>query len=259
MPFQIEPLLNVAVKAGRAILEIYNDATADMLVEYKQDASPLTRADQVSHTIITTALSALYPRIPILSEEGADVPYDVRKGWDTYWCIDPLDGTKEFINRNGEFTVNIALMQKSKPVLGIIYIPVQDVLYYGDAQGSFKRNPGAAAAPIKIDPRQQDWVSVGSRSHADSDEHGYLKKFPVAVQKSAGSSLKFCLIAEGEAHIYYRKGPTMEWDTAAGQAIVEHSGGLVETEAGAPLRYNKPSLRNESFICRIPFSGAAAL
>ncbi|MDB5014047.1 MAG: cysQ [Daejeonella sp.] len=246
----IEEILAIAVSAGHAIMTVYNNPEG-VFVEYKNDNSPLTIADTLSNNIIVSALKALYPEIPVLSEEGADIPFEVRKDWEYYWCVDPLDGTKEFINRNGEFTVNIALIHSNKPVMGVIYIPYQDVLYYGNHLGAFKKIPGEEAKSIKVDQDATSWVSVGSRSHSDASEQNFLNRFPIKQQLTAGSSLKFCLIAEGKAHIYYRKGPTMEWDTAAGQAIAESSGAIFQTDKFEPFLYNKQSLLNGSFICRI--------
>jgi 3'(2'), 5'-bisphosphate nucleotidase len=251
MFIEIEPLLTVAVKAGEAILSIYNDVSVSGSVQYKADKSPLTLADTLSHNRIVADLKLLHPDIPILSEEGADIPYEVRKTWEYYWCVDPLDGTKEFINRNGEFTVNIALIHKDTPVLGIIYVPCKDTLYYGNDKGSFKKVANEKPASIKAVATTSAWVSVGSRSHADGSEAAFLSGFPVTEQLTAGSSLKFCLVAEGKAQIYFRNGPTMEWDTAAGHAIAVNAGAIMQTPQGQPFVYNKPSLLNSGFVCRV--------
>ncbi|WP_428329415.1 3'(2'),5'-bisphosphate nucleotidase CysQ [Mucilaginibacter sp.] len=249
---ETQQILDIAVEAGKAILAVYNDPKQDFNITKKEDSSPLTIADKISHEIISDGLVKLYPNIPVLSEEGKDIPYADRKDWEYYWCVDPLDGTKEFIKRNGEFTVNIALMHNNVPVFGVIYIPVQDLLYYGDKDsGSYKQVPGQAPIQIRADKRAADWVAVGSRSHADAEEEAVLDKYPITEFIAVGSSVKFCMIAEGKAHFYFRKGPTMEWDTAAGQAIANFSGCTVETLAGKALPYNKPSLLNGSFLCRV--------
>jgi 3'(2'), 5'-bisphosphate nucleotidase len=252
MKLDIPALAALAVQGGKAILSVYADTELFSSVTLKEDDSPLTIADQQSHHIIAQGLADLYPHIPLLSEEGLAIPYEERRSWEYYWCVDPLDGTKEFIGRNGEFTVNIALIHRDTPIFGLIYVPVQDLLYYGDRTGSFKQVPGQSAVPIQVDRHAREWIALGSRSHADASESGYLDSFPVSSIKSAGSSLKFCLIAEGTAHIYYRKGPTMEWDTAAGHAIAKFSGAIFTTPEGEPFVYNKRSLTNGSFVCRIP-------
>ncbi len=252
MDIAVDRVLDIAVEAGKAILTVYNDPKQDFHITHKADSSPLTAADKISHEIIFEGLTKLYPQITILSEEGKDIPYKERKNWEYYWCVDPLDGTKEFIKRNGEFTVNIALIRNNVPVFGVIYIPTQNLLYYGDkATGSWKQTPGQTPIQIKADTSASDWIAVGSRSHSDADENLVLGKYPIVDFIAIGSSIKFCLIAEGKAHIYFRKGPTMEWDTAAGQAIANFSGCTVETLSGQPLPYNKPSLLNDSFLCKV--------
>jgi 3'(2'), 5'-bisphosphate nucleotidase len=248
----IERLLKIAVDAGSAILTVYHNPGEAGQIKLKTDQSPLTLADEAAHTIIEQGLLALTPEIPILSEEGAEIPYDVRRHWHTFWCVDPLDGTKEFIRRNGEFTVNIALVQNGEPVLGVIYVPVRGALYYGGVgMGSFKRLAGGQSSPIHVaDDDGRQWVAVGSRSHASPEEAAVLSQYPIADSITAGSSLKFCLVAEGKAHLYYRHGPTMEWDTAAGQALVTASGGVMTMPDGTPFVYNKPDLRNGGFLCK---------
>lgn len=249
----IKLITDIAIKAGAAILEVYNNTEEEWNVVSKKDNSPLTLADRVSHQIIEEGLTSHYPQIPILSEEGAEIDYDTRKEWKEYWCVDPLDGTKEFISRNGEFTVNIALMEDNEPVLGVIYSPVLNVVYYGNpTDGSWKMVPGEAPEAIHADNGAKEWVAIGSRSHASAEEEKVLKQFPVIDKLAIGSSLKFCLIAEGKAHIYYRKGPTMEWDTAAGHAIAVSSGATMQTASLEKFRYNKPSLLNPGFFCKIP-------
>ena len=248
----LDKLLSIAKEAGAGILKVYNDAAGDMGISYKDDKSPLTLADSVSHHMIAAKLAELTPEIPILSEEGKNIPYTERKEWAYYWCVDPLDGTKEFIKRNGEFTVNIALIHKDKPVLGVIYVPVTDVLYYGGKTiGSWKQMPQAAPQQLMIPANVDEFIAVGSRTHSSDEEAAYLAKYKVTEVIAAGSSLKFCMIAEGSAQIYYRHGPTMEWDTAAGHAIAVYSGAIMTKPDGAPFTYNKPDLLNSSFICRV--------
>jgi 3'(2'), 5'-bisphosphate nucleotidase len=259
----MELSLTASLKAGEAIMEIYGKP--DFGVELKADRSPLTVADRKSHQVIESILSAT--GLPILSEEGKDIPFETRKDWDLYWLVDPLDGTKEFISRNGEFTVNIALIYRQKPVMGIIYAPVLDLLYAGMAEKGSFRMQGASQRPslwdqgavtglfesLPVEQHRSTFVAAASRSNSNDKTRLYiesLKKEHGEVEfLSRGSSLKLCLIAEGSADVYPRFGPTYEWDTAAGQAIVEHSGGTVmEAGSGKPLRYNKESLLNPEFI-----------
>ncbi|WP_200798715.1 3'(2'),5'-bisphosphate nucleotidase CysQ [Bacillus tuaregi] len=260
---QILDTTKAAYKAGKKILEIYH---TDFQVEEKADASPLTLADRKSHEIIVEHLSRGYPSIPILSEEGLHLPYEERKKWNTLWIVDPLDGTKEFVNRNGQFTVNIALVQQQKPVLGVIYVPVKDVMYYSNHLGAFKVNQYSThqftseqdllAVSVKISVGHEGtYKVVASRSHLSPETEAFVEKLKNEYGEieliSAGSSLKFCLVAEGKANVYPRFAPTMEWDTAAGQAIVEAAGGaVIDSETKQPLQYNKEQLTNSWFIVR---------
>jgi 3'(2'), 5'-bisphosphate nucleotidase len=239
----------ISVLAGKAIMEIYHMDDSKRMVEYKSDNSPLTLADKKSHHLIVSALDALGLNIPVISEEGKDMAYELRRHWDLFWLVDPLDGTKEFIKRNGEFTVNIALIHKGAPVLGSIYVPVTQVLYFGSKTGGAFKTEAGITVPIHVSDRKDDLVAVGSRSHASERETDVLKKYHIKKTLTAGSSLKFCMIAEGSADVYYRDGPTMEWDTAAGQAIVEAAAGKVLDKEGNTFRYNKINLLNDSFIC----------
>ncbi|WPU96074.1 3'(2'),5'-bisphosphate nucleotidase CysQ [Mucilaginibacter sabulilitoris] len=242
----------IAKQAGAEILTVYNLSSENMKVTQKEDQSPLTVADSLSHDVIFKSLSALTPHIPIISEEGKDIPYGTRKNWEYFWCVDPLDGTKEFIKHNGEFTVNIALIYKNTPVLGIIYVPVTGELYYGGINiGSWKETPDGVIKQLHAEVNSVNWTAVGSRSHASPEETAILSQYPVTETITAGSSLKFCLIAEGKAHIYYRHGPTMEWDTAAGQAIAVFSGATMTTPDGESFMYNKVSLLNGGFLCKV--------
>lgn len=250
LDFPLERLLELARDAGETILTIYQDKGLMSRFTLKQDNSPLTLADRASHATICRGLHALTPDIPILSEEGAAFPYEIRRHWERFWCIDPLDGTKEFLAGNGEFCVNIALIQRQMPVLGIIYIPVSQSLYYGSlVTGGWKITPGHGQVRIQTDRQSKQWIAVGSRSHASPEEAEILNRYPVGKHISAGSSLKFCLIADGSAHFYCRYGPTMEWDTAAGHAIVQYSGGDFSMLSGEPFLYNKESLVNGPFVC----------
>lgn len=245
LDIDIQQLCQIAREAGERLLEIYG--RDDFQIESKADYSPLTLADKASHELIKERLSVLYPDIPILSEEGKDIPYSARKDWVRFWLVDPLDGTREFIKRNGEFTVNIALIQNNHPVLGVIYAPVLKTLYWGLAgKGAWKQKDGEEAESIFVNAKiDGPVIGVGSRSHASGEESEYANKVGSREKRSIGSSLKFCLVAEGSAHYYYRHGPTMEWDTAAGQAIAEASGGRV-----TGLSYNKQNLLNGSFLVR---------
>jgi 3'(2'), 5'-bisphosphate nucleotidase len=245
---QLEHIVDLARQAGQAILEIYGRGFE---VELKADDSPLTQADLASHRVICAALSRAYPDIPLLSEESAQIPFEVRRDWSEYWLIDPLDGTKEFVKRNGEFTVNIALVRDHYPVLGVVHVPVSGVTYYGrTGSGSFRRSGDAAPAPIRVRiPAAAPAVVVGSRSHANPDTARRLEPIGPHRMVSMGSSLKFCLVAEGRADCYPRFGPTSEWDTAAAQAVVEAAGGQVVTLDGQRLRYNaKPDILNPHFL-----------
>jgi 3'(2'), 5'-bisphosphate nucleotidase len=272
-------LLSLAVaaafKAGDAILDVYR---TNFSVEEKEDRSPLTLADRRGHEIIEAHL--VPSKIPVLSEEGRRIPYTERKNWERLWVVDPLDGTKEFVKRNGEFTVNIALVESGRPVLGVVLVPDRGILYYGgDGLGAFmttgddfkvileKNRAEALAEPghliqasTPLPSRENTgryYTIVGSRSHAGPDLEAFVSKARQAHGRvdfiSAGSSLKFCLVAEGRADIYPRLGPTMEWDTAAGQAVVEAAGGRVlVSDTGAPLTYNRENLLNPWFVVHAP-------
>ena len=244
----IEKIIRIAEEAGKSVLEIYNSGQFD--VTNKEDNSPLTRADSESNKIIVNALKEIKINnvfLPVMSEEEKNIPYDIREKFNSYWLVDPLDGTKEFISRNGEFTINIALIENNFPVLGVIYVPVKDILYYGIRdEGSYKKVNGKVEK-ILVSKKDDEYTVVQSRSHSGELENSFYSHFNVKEKISAGSSLKFCLVAEGEADIYFRSGPTMEWDTAAGQAIVENAGGYVFSDRER-MRYNKQSLKNKSFI-----------
>ncbi|MES9955666.1 MAG: 3'(2'),5'-bisphosphate nucleotidase CysQ [Sedimenticola sp.] len=247
-PIDIEQLIDIARQAGDAILDIYN---SDFSVQEKADSSPLTEADLAAHTLITARLAEMTPEIPLLSEESADIAYETRSGWNRYWLIDPLDGTKEFIKRNGEFTVNIALIDDGQPVMGVVHVPVTGTTYYGIAgEGAFKISEDNAPRPISVHSSCRTPVQVaGSRSHAGESLKQYLDNLGEYEIISMGSSLKICLVAEGAADIYPRLGPTSEWDTAAAQAVVEAAGGRLTLTDMQTLRYNtKESLLNPHFF-----------
>lgn len=244
----IQKINEIARQAGTAILEIYK---RDFDVMEKPDKSPLTEADLAAHHIIVNELQSLTPEIPVLSEESADIPYDTRSQWQTYWLIDPLDGTREFIKRNGEFTVNIALIHEGRAVLGVVYVPVSQITYYGDSEhGAFKMDANGNSSAIQVISEHQTPLQVaGSRSHAGDSLLQFLNKLGEHEIVSMGSSLKLCLVAEGKADVYPRLGPTSEWDTAAAQAVVEAAGGKVTDTNMNPLIYNtKESFLNPYFF-----------
>ena len=248
----IKDIILISKKAGAEILRIYHDTDFSSVVDFKKDDSPLTLADKAAHEVICKELTQLNADIPIISEEGKDVPYEVRKNYEYYWLVDPLDGTKEFIKRNGEFTVNIALIKNNKPVLGVIYTPVTDTTYFGviETQEAFKQVGTQAPIHIRVSNTSTPKVAVRSKSHAAPEEEAVLAKYGTTESISVGSSLKFCMVAEGKADLYYRHGPTMEWDTGAGQAVVEAAGGKVQEGTGPnPFQYNKKSMLNGSFLC----------
>jgi 3'(2'), 5'-bisphosphate nucleotidase len=238
---------DLARRAGVEILGVY---AQEFEITHKADQSPLTLADMRAHHVIAQGLKELTPEIPVLSEEDSDIPYDVRRQWSRYWLVDPLDGTKEFVSRNGEFTVNIALIDNHAPVLGVVHVPVKDTTYAGEAgRGATRRIASEAAVDIHVRvPAPATLRVVGSRSHgADLSQH--LPHLGPHTLLSIGSSLKFCLVAEGSADFYPRFGPTSEWDTAAAQAVLEAAGGAVVKIDATPLRYNqKAVLLNPNFF-----------
>lgn len=259
--------IRAAIEAGAKIMSVYTDPDADFEIEKKADNSPLTIADKKSHETISGILSGT--DIPILSEEGKKIPYETRKEWNELWIVDPLDGTKEFIKKNGEFTVNIAYVKDGIPQAGIIYIPVMEELYIGDCEyGAFKleniksiseeenfHSLISRACKLPVNEERKDFVVVASRSHLSAETEEFIEKMKGLHKSietiSKGSSLKLCLIAEGKADIYPRFAPTMEWDTAAGHAIIRAAGKEVyQTDEVTPLRYNKEDLLNPWFIAK---------
>lgn len=239
----------LARKAGEAIMAVYE--SGDSGESRKADDSPLTLADLASHRMIVAGLAALTPDIPVLSEEAADISYEERRGWDRFWLVDPLDGTKEFIKRNGEFTVNIALIEEDEPVLGVVCAPVLDTCYYGvQGVGAYMQRGTDAARQIEVGRLAggEPAKVVASRSHSDARTQALLDRLGEHQCISMGSSLKLCLVAEGKANFYPRLGPTMEWDTAAAHAVVNAAGGVVCDGSGEALRYNKADLHNPEFF-----------
>jgi 3'(2'), 5'-bisphosphate nucleotidase len=237
----------IVARAGAAIMQVYGAAFA---VQHKDDNSPLTAADLESQRIITEGLERITPDIPILSEESAAAPWATRQTWRELWVLDPLDGTREFVKRNGEFTINIALVVEHEPLLGVVAAPAQGLLFWGAAGvGAFSQHAGAERRRIYTVPPQQPLRVVGSRSHASPQTAEYLKRLGPHVITGIGSSLKFCLLAEGKADLYPRFGATSEWDTAAGQAVLEAAGGHVTRMDGHRLRYNcRDSVINDNFV-----------
>ena len=245
--------IKAAIKAGNEILDVYYNF--DFGVEFKSDNSPLTIADKRAHLAIIKILNATY--IPVLSEEGKSIPFEERKTWNLFWLVDPLDGTKEFIKRNDEFTVNIALVEGNAPIAGVVYVPVTRELFWGNPSGSFKAMvENEALNNIQRLPSiitKENFVIAGSKSHMNPETEEFIQRLdkkgkPVEI-KSKGSALKICMVAEGVADIYPRLAPTMEWDTAAGHAIVKFAGReIVQFENKSPLVYNKENLLNPWFV-----------
>ena len=233
----LEQLVDISRRAGLAILEWYE---GDIDISQKADDSPLTKADLASHELIIAELTRHWPDIPVLSEESANIPWETRQQWTSYWLVDPLDGTKEFINRNGEFTVNIALIKDHKPVIGVVHVPVTDLSYFGSRDnGAWCQQGNGKSREIRVrQPAAEPPVIVGSRSHANPELEDQLARLGPYKLTSMGSSLKFCRLAEGQADFYPRLGPTCEWDTAAAHAVVNAAGGQVVKIDGEPLEYN---------------------
>jgi 3'(2'), 5'-bisphosphate nucleotidase len=255
LPALAEALIPTVERAGAAIMRVYGDG---FTVQQKDDNSPLTLADLESQRVIMEGLTRITPKIPILSEESAAAPWAERQTWRELWVVDPLDGTREFVKRNGEFTINIALVVEHEPKLGLVAAPAQGILYWGAAGiGAFKGNPGTEQRRICTSSPQRPLRVVGSRSHLSPQTSAYLGRLGPHAMTSVGSSLKFCLIAEGKADLYPRFGPTSEWDTAAGQAVLEAAGGHVTRMDGHRLRYNcRESVINGDFVA---FSHASVL
>ena len=250
----IQDIITIAKEAGNVIMQVYKQ---DFEVEYKQDSSPLTLADKRANDIIEDGLNQLSVNFPILSEEGKETPYEDRKHWEYFWLVDPLDGTKEFVKKNGEFTVNIALIYKDTPVLGVVYTPALDVCYWAKQyEGAFK---DGQKLPLKIESQRKTYKIVASRSHMSNETQAFIDAIYTSKEKelvSIGSSLKICLVAEGEADIYPRLGPTMEWDTGAAHAIVIDAGKQLQKYENGQFSqhiYNKESTFNKSFIVQAKY------
>ena len=246
-----DALIQIAADAGREILDVYGTAFD---VTTKNDASPLTEADLRAHRVIVDGLRELTPDVPVISEEAEPPPFEERRRWQRYWLVDPLDGTKEFVSRNGEFTVNIALIEAGEPVLGVVGVPVRGHIYVGDCHGSEAyRMSEVGREALRTRPmRGRTLTVVASRRHGGGRLAGYLdtlgESFEI-VRQPVGSSLKFCLLAEGNADFYPRLGPTSEWDIAAAHAVLRAAGGAVMLADGAPFRYNtKESFLNPDFV-----------
>ena len=249
----LQGLLTTIQEAGRQVLSIYHDDQANWDVSAKADNSPLTLADRTANDHICQQLKAQYPAIPIISEENQEIPYETRKDYEHFWLVDPLDGTKEFIKQNGEFTLNLALVQKGQPVAGIVSAPALGRTYYAaKGQGAFlvdEHNQRHTLQAHRFTEDQAGLRLVCSRSHMNEDTQAFVDQYQEPELVSMGSSLKFMLVAEGKADIYPRFGPTMEWDTGAAQAIVEEAGGQVLAhDTREPLQYNKPDLHNPWFL-----------
>ncbi|MDI6697510.1 MAG: 3'(2'),5'-bisphosphate nucleotidase CysQ [Candidatus Saccharicenans sp.] len=272
----LEELLALIDQAGAAILEVYNRAGGDFSMELKEDRTPLTEADCASNSIITEGLRRLFPEVPLISEENREIPYEVRRNFEFCWLLDPLDGTREFLQRNGEFTINLALIHRGQPVAGFISVPCQNLFYYAiRGEGAYKieasrpggcgekeprreneldlKNifplPGVRLRAAEFSMAQPGLAVVASRSHFDEQTRAFVEKLNQPELTNRGSSLKFVMLAEGVAHLYPRLGRTMEWDTAAGQAILEEAGGQVmDFYVRRSLTYNKASLENPPFL-----------
>jgi len=250
----IQPVRDITREAGLAIMEVYNNPGT---VETKSDGSPVTEADHRAHRIITSRLRELTPDIPILSEESAQAPYAERRHWTEFWLVDPLDGTREFVNRRDEFTVNIALVRGGEPLLGVVGIPAKDQFYWASADarngGAWRQQGEAAAGRIHVSHyREGAPTVVASRSHAGAETTEFIEQVRAArggcELKSMGSALKICLVAEGEADVYPRLGPTSEWDIAAAHSVLKAAGGVLTTARGEPVRYNKENILNPWFV-----------
>lgn len=253
LDIDIQTLLTTIQEAGRQVMAIYNDQHSDYEVEAKSDNSPLTKADQTANNYICDQLKIHYPDIPIISEEHKEIPYETRKNYELFWLVDPLDGTKEFIKQNGEFTLNVALVQHGKPVAGIVAAPALQRIYYAaKGQGAFLWNEHNQTRQLRVNRFQQNQSGlrlVCSRSHMNKETQAFVDQYKDPELVSMGSSLKFMLVAEGQADIYPRFGPTMEWDTGAAQAIVEEAGGeVLANDTHQPLLYNKEDLHNPWFL-----------
>ncbi|NWN91375.1 3'(2'),5'-bisphosphate nucleotidase CysQ [Marinobacter adhaerens] len=239
-------VIKVADEASNKVLQIYQ---TDFQVNYKEDESPITAADVASHEIIVKGLRRISPQIPILSEEGLLAPWEERRQWQRFWLLDPIDGTKDFTQRTGEFTVNIALIENGEPVLGVVTAPALNEAFWGiKGIGAWKRDGRGQAQPIEVAVPPATRRVVASKNHLNAETRAFIDSLGAHETLQAGSSLKFCRIAEGAADIYPRMGPTSEWDTGAAHAVLLAAGGNVHTLEGKPLRYGKENVLNPHFI-----------
>lgn len=254
---KINNIVQISIEAGLEIMKIYN---RDFVIETKADASPLTEADKAANTVIINALEKLYPEIPVISEENKLKSFDERSHWDWCWLVDPLDGTKEFIKKNGEFTVNIALVNSNKVVAGVVYVPAQNKVFYAvEGQGAFLIDNSSEPQKLTLRPLAENGILkvVGSRSHNSQEVDDYVNELRTQYDNiefvAAGSSLKFCLVAEGKADVYPRLAPTMEWDTGAGHIVAKEAGAeVLNSRTNEELEYNKENLLNPHFIVKHP-------
>ncbi len=254
---KISNIVQISIEAGLEIMKIYN---RDFIVETKADESPLTEADRAANTIIMSSLEKLFPQIPIISEENKLKTYEERKNWECCWLVDPLDGTKEFIKKNGEFTVNIALVKSGKVVAGVVYVPAQNKVFYAvEGQGAYLIDGDSEPCKLNLRPLAENGILkvVGSRSHNSQEVDDYVNALRNQYENiefvAAGSSLKFCLVAEGKADVYPRLAPTMEWDTGAGHIVAKEAGAeVLNFITREELSYNKENLLNPHFIVKHP-------
>ena len=251
----ISGVIDIARQAGLAIMEVYKTKfDIDTKEEKRSDGiyrSPITEADKRAHIIIMEGLKKLTPDIPLISEEGQEISFEARSKWGVYWLVDPLDGTKEFIKKNNEFTVNIALLENNQPVFGVVFAPALDILYWGSTgRGAFKTISRNSQTPVSVNSQLSDPVQIaGSRSHPSIKMNDFTSQFKKYEVKPMGSSLKICLVADGSVHFYPRLGPTMEWDTGAAHAVLRAAGGeIIKYGTYEPLEYNKRNLLNPEFI-----------
>jgi 3'(2'), 5'-bisphosphate nucleotidase len=251
MKEQIPHIIALLRTAGDLIMDVYRTGDMDMQIQWKADLSPLTLADRRSHDYLCEQLNQHDASIPVMSEESTEILFSTRSAWRRYWCLDPLDGTKEFINRNDQFTINLALMEDNQPTLGFIHVPVSGHTYWAQlGEGAFCHD-GDSSVAIESNRKDADWIALASSSHGSEDEKEVLREFPVSKIEKVGSALKFCHIASGRADVYYRSGPTMEWDTAAGHILVEEAGAKFRYLTDSVGNYNKESLLNPSFLVHI--------
>ncbi|MBC8255837.1 MAG: 3'(2'),5'-bisphosphate nucleotidase CysQ [Candidatus Marinimicrobia bacterium] len=244
----IQSVIKIAKQAGLVIMEVYK---TDFDIQIKNDKSPVTEADTRANEIIIDGLLKITPDIPILSEEGRDIPYEERSKWESFWLVDPLDGTKEYIKKNDEFTVNIAYMQNNLPIFGVVYAPALDELYWGNVEkGAYKSIAGKTYNKINVRTQLNSPVQIAtSRSHPSPKMDKFLSQFKSNDLHPMGSSLKICSVADGRVHFYPRLGPTMEWDTGASHAVIKAAGGeIIKYGTNKPLKYNKEDLLNPEFI-----------